>query len=501
MNKRYNRALSILKNFWVIIGIIFSLFLSINPTKSFAFYDESSQNSFPPPLQQNLNKILSHFKGFNTGVSIQSLSTGKILYQYNANRGFVPASTLKLFTGIAALDYLGPHFQFKTRFLTNPGALVRKGVLIGNLYIKFSGDPYLTLDDLKDMLETLREQHINRVQGNIVIDDTVIDRSTWPPGRVIDDRIFCYAAPVTATIINRNCFSLSIKPNQHLLRPTVTKSNSNLGIIIDNQAVTKRLRRGSYSLDLKPNITSKNHYTLRGYLSPKMGPLSFAFALQNPNLATYDILSGLLRKYSIRYTNLVYGKTPPLAKTLAENNSPELAFLIKNMLKKSDNLIADSLLKKLGEEFFSVQGSWKTGRNAVQAILANKTNIDFSHLIMVDGSGLSRSNIVTPNAFVKLLNFAYTQLSDSDLLFESLPRSGIDGTLKNRLGGPTLGRVHAKTGSMHGISSLAGYVQTANDQVLAFSILINDPIPGKNNQGGYRLLENRICEFLARSYV
>lgn len=491
----------ILKTFWLLIGIIACLFLSIAPMKSFAFYDENSQKSFSS-LQENLNQILSHFKGFNTGVSIQSLSTGRVLYQYNANRGFVPASTLKLFTGIAALDYLGPHFQFKTRFLTNPGALVRNGVLTGNLYIKFSGDPYLTLDDLKDMIETLNEQHINRIQGNIIIDDTVIDRSTWPPGRVIDDRIFCYAAPVTATIINRNCFSLSIKPNQHLLHPPITKSNGNLGIVIDNQAVTKRLKHARYSLDLKPNPASKkNRYTLRGYLSPKRGPLSFAVALQNPNLATYDIVAGLLKKYSIRYSNLVYGKTPPLAKILAENSSPELAFLIKNMLKKSDNLIADSLLKKLGEKYFSVQGSWKTGRNAVQAILVNKTDIDFKHLVMVDGSGLSRNNIVTPNAFVKLLHFAYTRLPDSDLLFESLPRSGIDGTLKHRLGGPSLGRIHAKTGSMHGISSLAGYVRTANNQVLAFSILINDPVPGKNNQGGYRLLENRICEFLARSYV
>lgn len=498
MNK-LNSAL--LKNFWFLIGIFSCTLLLMNPMKSFAYYDENGQDANLTSIQQNLNNILSHFKGFNTGVSIQSVSTGRVLYQYNANRGFVPASTLKLFTGIAALDYLGPHFQFKTRFLTNPGALIRNGVLTGNLYIKFSGDPYLTLDDLKDMLETLNEQHINKIQGNIVIDDTVIDRSTWPPGRVIDDRIFCYAAPVTATIINRNCFSLSVTANQHLLHPTVTKSNSNLGIVIDNQAVTKRLRQGSYSLDLKPNAASKNHYTLRGYLSPKMGPLSFAVALQNPNLATYDIVAGLLRKYSIRYSNLVYGKTPPLAKTLAENSSPELAFLIKNMLKKSDNLIADSLLKKLGEKYFSVQGSWKTGQNAVQAILANKTDIDFKYLVMVDGSGLSRNNIVTPNAFVKLLNFAYTQLPDSDLLFESLPRSGIDGTLKHRLGGPLSGRIHAKTGSMHGISSLAGYVRTANNQVVAFSILINDPVPGKNNQGGYRLLENRICEFLARSYI
>ncbi|OJA00437.1 D-alanyl-D-alanine carboxypeptidase/D-alanyl-D-alanine-endopeptidase, partial [Rickettsiella grylli] len=465
---------------------LFCIVLFINPIKSLAYYNNDYTQEPSSSIQQNINQILSHFKGFNTGISIQSLSTGKIIYQYNANCRFIPASTLKLFTGIAALEYLGPHFQFKTRFLTNSGSIVRHGTLMGNLYIKFSGDPYLTLNDLKDMLETLNEQHINKVQGNIIIDDTVIDRSTWPPGRVIDDRIFCYAAPVTATIINRNCFNLSIKPTQNLLHPTVTKSSRHLGIVIDNQAVTKRLKQARYSLDLKPNAVSKNHYTLTGYLSRKMGPLSFAVALQNPNLATYDIVAGLLKKYSIRYSSLIFGKTPPFAKTLAENSSPELAFLIKNMLKKSDNLIADSLLKKLGEKYFSVQGSWKSGRNAVQAILANKTNINFKQLVMVDGSGLSRANSITPNAFVKLLNFAYTQLPDSDLFFESLPRSGIDGTLKHRLGGASLGKIHAKTGSMHGISSLAGYIQTANHHILAFSILINDPVPGKNNQGGYR---------------
>ena len=452
-------------------------------------------------LRTNLNYVINHFPGYDIGVAIQSLNTNKMLYQYQANRAFIPASTLKLFTGIAALDYLGRDYQFKTSFLTNPAAKINHGVLNGNLYLKFSGDPNLTLEDLKDMLDTLKELPINQVLGNIVIDDTVIDRSTWPPGRMLDDKIFCYAAPVTATIINRNCFSLSVKSTSRLSHPMVIK-NSHLGVIIDNQATTKRLRKHSYSLDLKPNtLYSDNRYTLRGYLSPKMGPLSFAVALQNPNLATYDLVADLLQKYAIHYRKIIYGKAPILAKTLAENNSPELAFLVKNMLKKSDNLIADSLLKKLGEQYFSTQGSWETGQNAVRAILQKKTNIDFSRVIMIDGSGLSRNDLVTPNAFVKLLNFAYTQLPERALLFESLPTSGIDGTLKNRLGGPLLGRIRAKTGSMHGISSLAGYIQTANHEVLAFSILVNDRYPERNNQGAYRLLENKICELLAQRLI
>ncbi len=452
-------------------------------------------------VQTNLDYIVRQFKGVSVGIMVESLSTGKILYQYHPDRQLIPASTLKLFTGIAALDYLGPNFQFKTRLLKESQAKIIHGTLQGDLYIQFSGDPNLTLTDLKEMLATLREQKIHSIQGNVVIDDTALDRSTWPPGRVVDDKIFCYAAPVTATIINRNCFSVSVKPSKSSKHPTVVKSNRHLGIKIDNQATTQRLKKKAhYFLDFKPNPQNKdNHYTLRGYLSPKVGPLSFAVALQNPNLATYNILSGLLRSQSIHYNKMVYGRTTPTAKTLAENSSPELAFLVKNMLKKSDNLIADSLLKKLGGLYFSTQGSWKTGRNAIQAILATRAHVNFNDVVMVDGSGLSRNNLVSARVFIQLLKYAYHQLPESDLFFESLPNSGQDGTLKNRLGGPVLGRIHAKTGSMHGISSLAGYIRTVNHQTLAFAILVNDVIPGRNNQGGYRLLENRICEFLAKN--
>ena len=159
MNKLNIVSLKTLRHIMYALAIT----LVIGTTKSFAFYDENGHQSQTSSIQVNLNNILSHFKAYRIGVSIQSLSSGRVLYQYNANHGFVPASTLKLFTGIAALDYLGPHFQFKTRFLTNPGAQIRNGVLAGNLYIKFSGDPYLTLDDLKDMLTTLNEQHITKV--------------------------------------------------------------------------------------------------------------------------------------------------------------------------------------------------------------------------------------------------------------------------------------------------------------------------------------------------
>lgn len=452
-------------------------------------------------LEDNINYILSKFHGnYNIGIAVKSLDSGNLLYAKNPNSTFVPASSLKLFTGVAALDYLGPNYTFSTEYLGDNPTPYSNGTLSGNLYIKFSGDPYLTLDTLKAMTNSLLEQGIKSIQGNIVIDDTAIDRETWQSGRVIKDKILCYAAPVTATIINRNCFSFDVNNTRNANSASGIRVNQNLGdILIENQIITGRKKQHGCVLDLKPTVD--NHYVLSGCMAPRATPLSLAVALQNPNLATSNIMAKLFKNAGISYNQVIFGKTPANAQVLTKNDSPELATMVKRMLKKSDNLIADSLLKKLGGVYFSTQGSWENGVKAIHSILGEKTGIDFQNIIMVDGSGLSRDNQVTPEDFVKLLSFAYNKMPNNSLFYDALPRSGIDGTLRFRLAGPVVDRVHAKTGTMEGTSALAGYIRTANDKKLAFAILVNEAIPGRNNQGSYHLLENRICEYLARSNI
>ena len=462
-------------------------------------------NSEPLPvgdnLEENINYILSKFHGnYNIGIAVRSLDNGNLLYAKNANRTFIPASSLKLFTGVAALDYLGPTYTFSTEYLADNPTPDTNGTLPGNLYIKFSGDPYLTLDTLKAMTNTLSEQGIKSIQGNIVIDDTAVDRETWQSGRVIKDKILCYAAPVTATIINRNCFSFDINNPRHTNSASAIRVNQNLGdILIENQIITGRKKQRGCVLDLKPTVD--NHYILSGCMAPRATPLSLAVALQNPNLATSNIVAKLFKNAGISYNQVVFGKTSANAQILTKNDSPELATMIKRMLKKSDNLIADSLLKKLGGVYFSTQGSWENGVKAIHSILGEKAGIDFQNIVMVDGSGLSRDNQVTPEDFIKLLSFAYNKMPNNDLFYDSLPRSGIDGTLRFRLAGPVIDKVHAKTGTMEGTSALAGYIRTANNKILAFAILVNEAIAGKNNQASYHLLENRICDYLARSNI
>lgn len=449
--------------------------------------------------EDGIAQIVNRFNGQDkVGIIIKSLDSDQIIYQHNATEKFNPASTLKLFTAVAALDYLGPDFTFSTQLLTDTPANPINGVLAGNLYIKFSGDPYLTTEALKKMIHALTAQGIHNIQGNIIIDDNALDRSPWPTGRIPTDKTFCYAAPVTATIIDRNCFSFNVGPSRKSTLAAV--SVNNLGnILISNQISMKHSKGQSCGLDLKPVDEADNSYVLKGCLSSRSQPMAIAVALLNPNLATSSILAHLFKNAGISYQKIIYDKTQPNTRILVENTSPTLDVLLNRMLKKSDNLIADSLFKKLGAIYFSGQGSWLTGSQAVQAILA-KTNIDFQNAIILDGSGLSRENAVTPNDFIKLLTFAHTKMPNNDLFYEALPRSGLDGTLKHRLGGAALNRIHAKTGTMHGISGLAGYIRTANNKPLAFAILINENTP-INKQWSYHLLEDRICQFLAQSSI
>jgi D-alanyl-D-alanine carboxypeptidase/D-alanyl-D-alanine-endopeptidase (penicillin-binding protein 4) len=222
--------------------------------------------------------------------------------------------------------------------------------------------------------------------------------------------------------------------------------------------------------------------------------MGLAVTLNDPRRAGTNVLLSLLRQQGIGVVGGVgYGYAPINLHVLAEHNSEPLSQLITQMLKKSDNLIANTLFKKLGNAYFHTQGSWTSGVQAMRAILGPRTGIDFSALTILDGCGLSHDNAISPSQFASLLNYDYRALPSFNLLYNALPRSGIDGTLRFRLGGSTLDKVHAKTGSLAGASSLAGYIQTASHQTLVFAILVNGP----GNQGTYHMLEDRIVKFLA----
>jgi D-alanyl-D-alanine carboxypeptidase (penicillin-binding protein 4) len=157
------------------------------------------------------------------------------------------------------------------------------------------------------------------------------------------------------------------------------------------------------------------------------------------------------------------------------------------MMKNSDNFYAEQIIKTIGAEVMGA-GSWSNGIKAVKQFLCD-IGIDATQLRMVDGSGLSRYNLLSPQLVVNLLKYMY-----SETFLTSLPMAGVDGTLKNRMKGtPLEGNLKAKTGTMSGVSALSGYITTESGDVIAFSIMINNYAKSSKP---IKIIEDEIAEII-----
>lgn len=445
-------------------------------------------------IQAKINKLLQQYDpNINAGILVQSLATGKIIYHRNANQLFVPASVLKVFPAAAALSFLGPDYYFQTKILAKDVA-VNQGVLNNDLYFYFDGDPTLTQKDIDNLVATITQFGIHTIRGNIYIDDTVFDQELSGPGWMWDERNFCYAAPTSAITIDKNCLPLQLIAAKKSNQPAVLSyDNYEKFISITNQVISRNSNEDGCQLNL--HATRDNSYYLTGCIAPKTTQ-NLLIAVRNVRLYAKDIILEQLRANNIELLGEIrfnHIPTGTLLYSLAEHKSAPLSELLKTMMKKSDNLIADAIYKKLGYSFFHKAGTWLNSEKAIVNILAPKTNIVFKKMRIVDGSGLSRYNLVSPAQLVAVLRFAYYDKNISHAFINALSIAGIDGTLKYKM--PDLkGRVYAKTGNMEGISSLVGYIKTASQGNLAFAITFNSFL---NNHQKYRQLQDRICTFLA----
>jgi len=182
---------------------------------------------------------------------------------------------------------------------------------------------------------------------------------------------------------------------------------------------------------------------------------------------------------------------------LQEHDSKPLSVLVLEMMRKSDNLFANALFKTIGAHYNKRSASWENSSTAEKAIL-EANHIDTTGMRIIDGSGLSRDNRVTPEQLSQVLVAAYQDPAIRNVYLQALPVGGINGTLKNRLGTrDIIGKVRAKTGSMHGVSSLSGYVETQSGEMLVFSIIVNDFVGGLYP---YRMMEDKLCRVLRAKY-
>jgi serine-type D-Ala-D-Ala carboxypeptidase/endopeptidase (penicillin-binding protein 4) len=409
--------------------------------------------------------------GANLALMVQKVGAQEPDIDYHGKQMALPASTQKVITALAALLQLGPDFRFTTT-LESKGT-VSDGVLKGDLVARFGGDPTLKRQNIRNMVATLKKSGVQKIEGNVLIDTSIFASHDKAPGWPWNDMTQCFSAPPAAAIIDRNCFSVSLYSAQKPGDLAYIRIASYYPVNMFSQVRT--LARGSSEgqyceLDVVPG--DLNRFTLTGCLPQRADPLPLAFAIQDGASYAGAILKAELKDAGITYTGTLLRQTliNEPGTVIASTQSVPLHDLLRTMLKKSDNMIADTVFRMIGHARFGVPGTWRAGSDAVRQILRQQAGVDIGNTIIADGSGLSRHNLIAPATMMQVLQ--YIAQHDSELNYISmLPLAGYDGSLQYRAGlheAGVDGKVSAKTGSLQGVYNLAGFITTASGQRMAF---------------------------------
>ncbi|MGL5304462.1 MAG: D-alanyl-D-alanine carboxypeptidase/D-alanyl-D-alanine endopeptidase, partial [Aeromonas sp.] len=386
----------------------------------------------------------------------------------HADQMIAPASTMKVLTALAARLELGADFRFATDIQAMPGA--KQGNTInGDIWVNFVGDPTLSRMDLLGLFKALG---VTTIKGNVYVNTGAYNGYERGNGWSWGDQTLCFAAPVSSVIIDRNCAYATVSATQ-IGQPATGNVAAGIPIAIgtDNVEVMSYRDMASQFCALEVDMAKGNFYDLKGCLSPSKDPQGLRFAIHDVEAWGWDNIRWAMSRAGITHDGLlrVTHHTPADAQTLSTHYSAYLPVMLTRMLKKSDNLYADTFLKTVGRHYYNKPGSYRSGTMAVRAILA-KHGIDLGNATLADGSGLSAHNLISARQMLSVLT--YIQHHDSELgLIPLLPSSQVDGTLawRRSVTDPMMkNKVHAKTGTITGTSNLVGFIDTNSGERKAF---------------------------------
>jgi D-alanyl-D-alanine carboxypeptidase/D-alanyl-D-alanine-endopeptidase (penicillin-binding protein 4) len=414
---------------------------------------------------------LTSLQNTNTSLYIYDIKKQQAVINHHTDILFIPASVQKIATAYAALEILGEQYRFNTD-MQYQGKIEHESIQ-GDLWLDFSGDPTLRSSDIDRLFATLTAQHIHHIEGNLYIKNNTFDSQPYGPGWMWDELDDCYAAPIASTIIDGNCATARIKPNKSPHHQALFSLESELDQPVFHHIDTISDNKQRCTLSFKRYNPS--YYFLTGCIPVNSPPQKLEIAAHDPNSHAIKKIQhalteqGITLKGSIQFNQQAHSDK----KRLARHQSAPLKQIITKMLKDSDNLIAESLFKKVGRATFNQPGSWDNGHEAVSYIMA-KHHLPFSDSQLQDGSGLSRYNLLSSKQVMSLLLSIHHDNRYGNTLIESLPIAGVDGTLKWMRSPALQGHVQAKSGSMTGVYNLAGYFSTVTSDY-AFVMFINGP--------------------------
>jgi len=420
-------------------------------------------------------------------------TTGKILYQRNGTRLFVPASNTKLFASAVATALFPPDSSVATSvYAAGP---LDSGVVRGDLVLYGRGDPTMSrrcfdadtsragaceadpLRRLRELAGQLRARGIRMVAGDLVGDGSYFEpaliHGTWEH----DDLPWWYAAPVSGLAFNDNSLDVHWGPGPSLGAPGRIDFAPDFGdLALENRSVTDSSEAGG----LDAGWLGPQSLWAGGRISPARRPRTSFVALPDPNRFAASAFRQALAEAGIAVLGATGSTTDSLRYAaarrqapLAESASRPFREWLVPILGPSQNLFAEMLLKQIGRRVAG-EGSWRAALAFERRFLIDSVGIDSTQFSLRDGSGLSHTNVASPLTFAKLLLWV-RRLPNFAMFETALPVAGKSGTIRTRMTGtPVEGRVKAKTGSIFRVNALSGYVQLPKGGIRIFSIQTNN---------------------------
>ncbi|HXT62038.1 MAG TPA: D-alanyl-D-alanine carboxypeptidase/D-alanyl-D-alanine-endopeptidase [Pyrinomonadaceae bacterium] len=453
-----------------------------------------AQNEFDATLAHDIDQLIDADSGkARWGVFVMSVKDNRVLYSHDGDKLFTPASNMKIYTTAIALDLLGPEYRWRTSvYASKP--LDADGSVDGDLILYGRGAPDLDSkkpESLPALADQLRQRGVRRVRGRIIGDESYFRGEQYGIGWQWNDLQWYYGAQPSALSIDENSVEVTLGPGNKASGPASAVVTPNDGDLrLTNNATTVE-RDAATTVGIKRGL-SNNDVLVWGEFPIGGHAYSAFLSVHNPALRAATTFKRLLSARGIQVDGDVESRDFRVAESarfdpqkgieLASVESATLADIVRKTNKQSNNLYAELILRTLGKEKGvtvpdsdprknAARGDDEAGVAIVKKWLSDH-HVDVTALSILDGCGLSRLDLITPESAAQLLAVA-AQASWHQSFHDSLPIAAHDGTLQGRLTNVG-GRIAAKTGSLTYVHSLSGYATTASGEVLVFSIICND---------------------------
>jgi D-alanyl-D-alanine carboxypeptidase/D-alanyl-D-alanine-endopeptidase (penicillin-binding protein 4) len=491
------------------IALLLIIALSLAPALAQQPVSNSNKPATLAELQSRVAALLDQpgFASARWGARIIT-PDGKVIFERDAEKAFMPASNLKLYTSAAALDAFGPDFRIKTSvYATKP---IRNGVLGGDLIFYGRGDPNLSprfdADDpkrysefkpadkitaIERLADQIKARGIKIVTGRLIGDDSYFAGDSLGPGWEWDDAQFYYGAEVSALTVNDNCATFIVTPARRVGdKPTIRIQPQTGYVKIINHAKTSDGGETRIGVNRPPG---SNTFEFFGSIPRGAKDFEVNLAIHDPASFAATLLREALARRGVRARGRVQ-RIDAIARVdrpfdesklveVASVRSQPLAEMLKVINKQSQNLHAELMLRQLGAQQttapvelddYGRPKSTAARGNEVRRQFLQTAGVEIQPLSLRDGSGLARQNLVTPRSTSRLLEFMLTH-QHFNVWRESLVVAGADGTLERRMRDTAAANnFRGKTGTLTHANALSGYVTTRRGQLLVFSLMGNN---------------------------